>query len=139
MHSNICLKFDLYIQYKCVSIFFANLSLSLDYSLSYLFVHFFFFSISWKSICWKGIYLSSRTWDYWCFSNGTSFLKMWSIKLWFLKAEHFLKVTYFPWVSTVSVLDIFSCPEQLNRWPCHSLTHWLTNSLTFTFDITEWP
>ena len=21
---------------------------------------------------------------------------------------------------------IFSCPEQLNRWPCHSLTHWLT-------------
>ena len=30
--------------------------------------------------------------------------------------------------------SIFSCPEQLNRWPCHSLTHWLTNS-TFTFDI----
>ena len=23
----------------------------------------------------------------------------------------------------------FSCPEQLNRWPCHSLTHWLTHSL----------
>ena len=28
-------------------------------------------------------------------------------------------------------LSFFSCPEQLNRWPCH----WLTNSLTFTFDI----
>jgi len=34
---------------------------------------------------------------------------------------------------------VFSCPEQLNRWPCHSLTHWLTHSLshslTFTFAI----
>ena len=29
---------------------------------------------------------------------------------------------------------IFSCPEQLNRWPCHSLTHSLTEG-TFTFDI----
>ena len=32
----------------------------------------------------------------------------------------------------------FSCPEQLNRWPCHSLTHWLTDWLTegtFTFEI----
>ena len=28
--------------------------------------------------------------------------------------------------------NVFSCPEQLNRWPCH----WLR---TFTFDITEWP
>ena len=26
---------------------------------------------------------------------------------------------------------IFSCPEQLNRWPCH----WLIQSVTFTFDI----
>jgi len=25
---------------------------------------------------------------------------------------------------------LFSCPKQLNRWPCHSLTHWLTHSLT---------
>ena len=23
----------------------------------------------------------------------------------------------------------FSCPKQLNRWPCHSLTDWLTDSL----------
>ena len=30
---------------------------------------------------------------------------------------------------------LFSCPQQLNRWPCH----WLTNWVTFTFDITEWP
>ena len=28
-------------------------------------------------------------------------------------------------------LCIFSCPEQLNRW--------LTHSVTFDFDITEWP
>ena len=33
----------------------------------------------------------------------------------------------------------FSCPEQLNRWPCQSLTDWLTHSITFTFDITERP
>ena len=24
---------------------------------------------------------------------------------------------------------VFSCPQQLNRWPCHSLTHWLTHWL----------
>ena len=24
---------------------------------------------------------------------------------------------------------LFSCPEQLNRWPCHSLTHWVTHWL----------
>ena len=30
---------------------------------------------------------------------------------------------------------VFSCPQQLNRWPCH----WLTDWLTFTFDITDWP
>ena len=29
----------------------------------------------------------------------------------------------------------FSCPEQLNRWPCHSLTNSVTDWLTFTFDI----
>ena len=34
-----------------------------------------------------------------------------------------------------NVVVIFSCPQQLNRWPCH----WLSQSLTFTFDITEWP
>ena len=25
---------------------------------------------------------------------------------------------------------LFSCPKQLNRWPCHWLTDWLTDSLT---------
>ena len=25
---------------------------------------------------------------------------------------------------------IFSCPEQLNRWPCHSVTHSITDSVT---------
>ena len=29
---------------------------------------------------------------------------------------------------------IFSCPEQLNRWPCHSLTDWLTQG-TLLIDI----
>ena len=33
---------------------------------------------------------------------------------------------------------VFSCPQQLNRWPCHSLTQSVTQG-TFTFDITEWP
>ena len=28
--------------------------------------------------------------------------------------------------------NVFSCPEQLNRWPCHSLTNSLTNSQDFT-------
>ena len=45
-----------------------------------------------------------------------------------------------PWKSGSKTLfitpnSLFSCPQQLNRWPCHSLTDWLT----FTFDITEWP
>ena len=30
-----------------------------------------------------------------------------------------------------TIIIIISCPEHLNRWPCH----WLTDSLTFTFDI----
>ena len=42
---------------------------------------------------------------------------------------------------------IFSCPEQLNRWPNHSLTDWLTQSLSHwryfyfwhTQNTTEWP
>ena len=34
---------------------------------------------------------------------------------------------------------VFSCPEQLNRWPCHSLTDSVTEWVTFDFDITEWP
>ena len=29
----------------------------------------------------------------------------------------------------VFVQIIFSCPEQFNRWPCHSVTDWLTHSL----------
>ena len=27
--------------------------------------------------------------------------------------------------------SLFSCPEQLNRWPCHSLTHWGLYYLAF--------
>ena len=26
--------------------------------------------------------------------------------------------------SQLGPLDFFSCPQQLNRWPCHSLSHW---------------
>ena len=62
---------------------------------------------------------------------------------------HHVKDNWFKWVhqsqqttSSRAVLSknlsfkiIFSCPQQLNRWPCHSLSH----SVTFTFDITEWP
>ena len=37
----------------------------------------------------------------------------------------------------VRISSVFSCPEQLNRWPCHSLTDWLTHWLTHwaTFDF----
>ena len=36
----------------------------------------------------------------------------------------------FPWIEATQV--VFSCPEQLNRWPCH----WLTHSLrTLLIDI----
>ena len=28
---------------------------------------------------------------------------------------------------------LFSCPEQLNRWPCHSLTDWVSEWVTFRF------
>ena len=44
--------------------------------------------------------------------------------------------------SSIESQYLFSCPEQLNRWPCHSLSHsltdWLTDSLTeplLIFDI----
>ena len=33
----------------------------------------------------------------------------------------------------IKIFLLFSCPEQLNRWPCHLPTEWL-----FDFDITEW-
>ena len=26
-----------------------------------------------------------------------------------------------------SMMTIFSCPEQFNRWPCHSLSHWVSD------------
>ena len=41
----------------------------------------------------------------------------------------------FPHLSTSLYYLLFSCPEQLNRWPCHWLTNWLTHSVTFTFAI----
>ena len=46
------------------------------------------------------------------------------------------------WVS--QFYNVFSCPEQLIRWPCHSLTDWLTQG-TFYFWSTKsnprdlWP
>ena len=51
------------------------------------------------------------------------------------------------WRSRWQKLDgcLFSCPEQLNRWPCHSLTHSLTQSQYFYFWHTKndprdlWP
>ena len=35
-----------------------------------------------------------------------------------------------------STFNIFSCPGQLNRWPCHWLTDWLTDWHTFWFQST---
>ena len=43
---------------------------------------------------------------------------------------------------TISIhCELFSCPEQLNRWPCHSVTHWLTDWLRVFYWLTykEWP
>ena len=45
-------------------------------------------------------------------------------------------VIYFPQIfpnyspNSNGVLPLFSCPEQLNRWPCHSLTQSLTKDFT---------
>ena len=38
-------------------------------------------------------------------------------------------------MAKMMVISIFSCPEQLNRWPCHSLTH----SVTVLLIYKEWP
>ena len=35
------------------------------------------------------------------------------------------------------LVSIFSCPEQLNRWPCHWLTHSVTHWATFVFYRTQ--
>ena len=57
--------------------------------------------------------------------------------LWFLCAFEVLQKL--PWqrlrapprmLFTSNALSLFSCPQQLNRWPCHSLTHWLTQDFT---------
>ena len=29
-----------------------------------------------------------------------------------------------PWKCPSIDINIFSCPGELKRWPCHSLTHW---------------
>ena len=44
------------------------------------------------------------------------------------------KNTYQP-TDQPTYLPIFSCPEQLNRWPCHSLTHSLTDWLTHSLRV----
>ena len=36
----------------------------------------------------------------------------------------------FGWMLNAFFKQCFSCPKQLNRWPCHSLTDWLTDWLT---------
>ena len=59
----------------------------------------------------------------WCISV-TGIIKKFSIKR---KQVHFQQR---------QVLLLFSCPEQLNRWPCHSLTHSLTDSLTVLLLLT---
>ena len=44
----------------------------------------------------------------------------------------FINFIHFYQSSLIS--SIFSCPEQLIRWPCHSVTHSLTQG-TFTFEM----
>ena len=36
-------------------------------------------------------------------------------------------------LSQPELIAFFSCPEQLNRWPCHSLTHSLSDLLILTY------
>ena len=49
-------------------------------------------------------------------------------------SHHLYHLNFIPFPSyPFPLFLIFSCPEQLNRWPCHSLTH----SLTFTFAYKE--
>ena len=45
--------------------------------------------------------------------------------------------TRFIW-DKLSKKAIFSCPGQLNRWPCHSLTHSLTDWVSQTFDFSDY-
>ena len=39
--------------------------------------------------------------------------------------------TFMQWIMAwqITLLCLFSCPEELNRWPCHRLTHSVTQSL----------
>ena len=43
------------------------------------------------------------------------------------------------WVNSIfrpqQKLFLFSCPEQLNRWPCHWLTHWLSDFLFWHYRV----
>ena len=53
----------------------------------------------------------------------TDKLEYW--KVWFLATP----VALYWSVSSWAEFWVFSCPEQLNRWPCHSLTHSLSHLL----------
>ena len=52
---------------------------------------------------------------------------MYNFKPLYLSIRH---STYLLFVFLPLWMNFFSCPEQLNRWPCHSLTHSLTDSLS---------
>ena len=54
-----------------------------------------------------------------------------------LRREMLIWITHFQYIESYAWLleNIFSCPEQLNRWPCHSLTDSLTNSQSDPSDL----
>ena len=81
------------------------------------------------------MYLKSSIRQKKCITSRQNSTK-WLVNLW--KFSQFRQ--FYPYPETLlPFYVIFSCPQQLNRWPCHSLTDWVIHSLTFTFEITERP
>ena len=58
-------------------------------------------------------------------SQNTSFEKPWKVWLFVTQTLKYQNLPMRPYQKSLSYA-IFSCSEQLNRWPCHSLTHWDT-------------
>ena len=63
-----------------------------------------FLNVLWQLISWKIFPLVQEAKTL-CFFNGITFLEIWRIKLWFLKAWYSLKVTFFLSVSSGNVFD----------------------------------
>ena len=50
--------------------------------------------------------------------------------------ESLATIFYFQHNKTWAKTSLFSCPGQLNRWPCHSLSKWVSESGHFWFKMT---